>query len=193
MLTVVTHRDDGTLLTSSISRQAYTQVLLASIFISGYAVCDPVAPLILTMAQDTYQCLDMPANGNPPDGGVDIYDYIHFLRVRTPGSGVGATDIASADVKLDKAPCSAGGTRRRRVLLGEHPAADWTVLASICANNVQTCHYTCVATTACHFSMLPVLDAAVATGNYYSIAAPSSGFKGWAEPPRPTYQSQSSV
>ena len=58
-----------------------SQVLLGMIILDGRTVCDPVDPMVLRMANGTYHCLDMPANNNPPDGGIDIYDYIHFLKV----------------------------------------------------------------------------------------------------------------
>ena len=51
----------------------------------------------MLMAGDSYHCLDMPYNGQAPDGALD---YIHFLKVRIPGNGVDATDIANDDVRL---------------------------------------------------------------------------------------------
>ena len=173
MLTIVNHRDDGAILTTTGAKMAYTQVLLSAIFTHSYSVCDPVHPTVLTMASGTHHCLDMPYNGDPPDGGVDLFDYIHFLKVRMPGSDVVATDILHSDVLLDDPTCAGG----RRSLLGEHPEADWVVSDAACEGSGRYCHYTCNSDAACRFSMRPIFESSTNAGSFSLITAPSYGFK----------------
>ena len=186
MLKIANHRDDGHVLSTEASRQAYTQYLLAAIFKHGYRVCvDPVlganvSATVTTMADGTYSCLDMPLEHegtySAPDGGVDLFDFIHFLMVRS--GSIQATDILRVDVALDKPSCS-GGTRRSRsrALVGEHPMADWVVSDELCESNERTCHYTCNADPSCHFAMRPTLHSTTASGSFFEVDAPAGGFR----------------
>ena len=67
--------------------------------------------MVATVAQGTYHCLDMPANG-APDGGVDLADYLHFLKVRMPGNGMDATAITYAQALLLQPECYGGQYER---------------------------------------------------------------------------------
>ena len=158
-------------------RQAYTQVLLSSIFVHQYSVCHPVHPNVLRMAQGTHHCLDMPYGGARPDGGVDLYDYLHFLMVRS--GHVEGGDVVYEDAKLLNANCSGGDvSESRRSLLGEHPESNWIISTSTCQSPLpSTCHYTCNADPTCHFTMRPVLESSTSAGSFKQIIAPAGGFR----------------
>ena len=107
MLTVATHDDLGQPLATSAARETYTQYLLSAIFIHGYRVCEPVDATVLLMADGTYQCLDMPTENDgafdPPDGGVDLFDYIHFLKVRS-GKAIASQDVCVTGTAAPASP-----------------------------------------------------------------------------------------
>ena len=73
-------------LVTDLERRTYTQDLLTSIFVYDWCVCEPVEPQVLQQAQGgAHVCLDMPYNGGKPSGGVDVFDYKHFLKVLKVG------------------------------------------------------------------------------------------------------------
>ena len=116
-------------------REAFTQILLRSILFRGWWLgedgCDP---RVLAMANGTHQCLDLPHSGSPPDGGIDIYDLIHYQKL--VANLADPSDILAGSLRLTD--CSER-VSSSALVPGSRPHVNWLVP---CDDIRTTCHCT---------------------------------------------------